>query len=470
MTSAMEGPSYSKMAAEAFRRNADISSESAHARDDTESLAMLQRQMSGANLGDIRNPFHRMTKITMTAMPIVFTYLRNHELFRCALLNRELHRSAIALIWSRLDFSSPSYAPLKMLEKFLHSLPMLPQSTLQLIHEIDMTAIDESIYDIVPEDWLSSIVRYCSELRVLIVSKARYLSPASVRKLHPYAALTKVHTLDLSYCDHLNEMVLKRIADLFPNLHTLKLAHISGLSDGALSELVYTCHNLSSLNISYARNLSNASLYSVAKFCTIRLRELDLSNNERISDEGLVILAKYNIHLTHLNLIKMSKITDMGINSIVKSTSRHLKHLQLHDCKNLKDSLHTMRRIAERCQVLESLTISWDMIKKDVAVLEHFQSPLTELTIRRLPEHTPMSVVERIVHFFQGRPLRTITFTRDWYSSDFLYGSYTEIKASKYVEVTADEITKFNLQDESPIIVLLVNERETDTSYDMHNW
>jgi hypothetical protein len=458
------------MAAEAFRRNADISSESAQDSDDTNSLVRLQEQMSGASLSEIRNPFHRLTRITMAAMPIVFNYLRNNELFYCALLNRELYKSANALIWGKLDFSSPSYARLRMLEKFLSSLPMLSQFTLELIHEIDMASIDESIYNTVPEDWLSLIVRYCSELRVLIVSKARFLSPASVRKLHPYAALTKVHTLDLSYCDHLNEMVLKRIADLFPNLHTLKLAHISGLSDSALSELVYTCHNLSSLNISYARSLSNASLYSVAKFCTIRLRELDLSNNERISDEGLAILAKYNAHLTHLNLTKMSKITDKGINSIIKTTARHLKHLQLHDCKNLKDPLHTMRRIAERCQVLESLTISWDMIKDDVTVLKGFQSPLTELTIRCLPEHTPIRVLERIVQFFYGRPLRTITFTRNSYSSDFLYGSYTEVKATEYTEITADEVTKFNLRGESHIIALLVNERETDTSYEMHNW
>ncbi|KAH8556750.1 hypothetical protein BGW37DRAFT_417955, partial [Umbelopsis sp. PMI_123] len=245
----------------------------------------------------MRNPFTRISAMTVATFVLVLPYLRNRELFKCALLNQEISSQANAIIWKKPDFNSQSHSPLHSFNTFLKCLPILRKSTSKYIHEIDLALIEETLYDSVPEDWFDSIVRHCSELQVLRVPKARFLSTATIRKIHPYATLPKLHTLDLSHCDHVNEKVLKRLADLALNLRSLKLTHISGLSDAALSELVYTCHNLTSMDISYAKSLTNTSLYSVAKFCTIRLRELDLSHNERISDDGLKIVAKYNIHL-----------------------------------------------------------------------------------------------------------------------------------------------------------------------------
>ncbi|GAB5591182.1 hypothetical protein Unana1_06082 [Umbelopsis nana] len=411
-----------------------------------------------------------MSAVTTATILLVLPYLRNKELYQCALLNSELHRHANAALWKKPDFNSPSYTPLRTFEKFLQCLPTLRDTTSKNIHEIDLSLIEETLYDSVQEDWLDLIVRFCTELQVLRVPKARFLSQATVRRIHPYATLPKLHTLDLSHCDHVNEKVLKRLADMLLNLRSLKLTHISGLSDAALSELVYTCHSLSSLDLSYAKSLTNASLYSVAKFCTIRLRELDLSHNERISDEGLQIVAKYNIHLTYLDLSYVSKITDGGINMIIKNTARHLKFLNIYGCKGLKDPMKTMKLIASNCEALESLSVSWKMIKDNIKVFDGFRSPIVHLTIHKIPEHTPIKVLEDLANIFRGRPLRVISFTRDWYASDYVWGSYATVKSADYPEITAAQITNFNLNSESPIIALLVNERESTMDYGMYNW
>ncbi|KAI8575129.1 hypothetical protein K450DRAFT_263203 [Umbelopsis ramanniana AG] len=433
-------------------------------------LIDLEVQYTLEHINALRNPFMKMSAMTVATLILVMPNLRNRELYKCALLNREISSLANAILWKKPDFDSQSHSPLHCFNKFLNCLLILRPSMPKYIHEIDLALIEETLYEYVSEDWFDTIVRHCSELQVLRVPKARFLSAATIRKIHPYATLPKLHTLDLSHCDHVNEKVLKRLADLALNLRSLKLTHISGLSDAALSELVYTCHNLSSMDISYAKSLTNASLYSVAKFCTIRLRELDLSHNERISDDGLKIVAKYNIHLTYLNLCHISKITDVGINMIIKNTSRNLKLLHLYGCKGHKDPMTTMKLIASECQALQSLTISWQMVKDNIGVFKDFKAPLVHLTINKIPEHTPMKVLEQLVDLFRGTRLRVITFTRDWYSSDFVWGTYATVKSSGYSEINSANVNEFNLNTDSHIIALLVNERDQSVGYEMHNW
>lgn len=467
----MASSSHSQLAETPFRHNAtSVSYGNSEQIVESTSLIDLGDPYSLQAISEIRNPFSKLSALTTATIILVLPYLRNKELYKCALLNREIHSRANATLWRKPDFNSPSYTPFQTFAKFLNCLPILRDATSNKIYEIDLSLIEESLYESVQEDWLDLIVRHCPELQILRVPNARFLSPATVRKIHPYATLPKMHTLDLSHCDHVNEKVLKRIADMLLNLRSLKLTHISGLSDAALSELVYTCHSLSSLDISYAKSLTNVSLYSVAKFCTIRLRELDLSHNERISDEGLQIVAKYNIHLTYLDLSYVSKITDAGINSIIKNTARHLKFLNIYGCKGLKDPMTTMKLIVNNCTVLESLSVSWKMIKDNINVFEGFNSPLVHLTIHKIPEHTPIKVLEDLVKVFRGHPLRVITFTRDWYSSDFVWGAYATVKASEYPEITSAQVTNFNLNSDSHIIALLVNERQNSTDYNMHNW
>ncbi|KAF9933291.1 hypothetical protein FBU30_005875 [Linnemannia zychae] len=393
------------------------------------------------------------------ALAIVIRHLNfsNETLAALALVNHECYLITMPVLWEnpRLDNSCVS-TPLQSIQSILSSMEKgaLSPETRLLIHTLDLSQVQETLYNTLPDSWLYIILQYAPVLHTLCLSgktTSPFVQSQAFRKL----ALTNlVHSslrhLDLSDCTDVREPVLKALPSHFPNLVSLNLSRTSGVTDTALALLVDRCQDLETVNISYCRQVTDLGLFSVAKFCRRNLRVLHLTGNLKITDTSLLAVAKHCPRIEKLFLSECSRITDSALEWIARSCSSvSLKELELHRCDKIMFGLPLLELLANKCNVLERLTLTYKQInsrRDDLKlVMEAFRDfrSLQSIDIYEVPEHSPALFFWDLAYQGSRGNLKAVNLYRGSFMTDYILGNYAS--APEYDQNISDQsVRKFN--------------------------
>ncbi|KAG0349787.1 Dynein regulatory complex subunit 6, partial [Gamsiella multidivaricata] len=337
--------------------------------------------------------------------------------------------------------NSSVYTPLQSIQSILDSMKKgaLQPETMQMINFLDMSQVEETLYSTLPDDWLLVLLNNAPKLHTLCLSGKKTSSPfvknQAFRKL---ANASLVHesmeNLDLSECTDIREPTLKSIAAFFPNLVSLNLSRTSGVTDTAVALIVDRCQYLKTIDLSYCRQLTDLGLLSVAKFCRRNLRVLHLTGNLKMTNASLLAVAKHCPQIQKLFLAECSQITDAALEWIARSSSSaSLKELELHRCDKVMFGLPLLELLANKCNVLERITLTYKQInsKRDdlKLVMEAFRDfhQLQTIGIYEVPEHSPALFFWDLAFQASRGNLKTINLYRGSFASDYILGTYAVV-------------------------------------------
>ncbi|KAM9854742.1 F-box and leucine-rich repeat protein 13 [Aulostomus maculatus] len=187
-----------------------------------------------------------------------------------------------------------------------------------------------------------------ANLQYLDISLCTKVSDEGIHYLVEGSSATKLRELNISYCSHITDVSVMRIAQKFCKLNHLNLSHCEGLTDKALELLSGSC-----------------------------IRSLDISGC-LIQDEGLASLKQ--IHLKKLVLAECVYITDIGIENLCKNVS-DLQHVDVSRCAALTDL--AIRALSFYCRGLVTLRMPGCPKMSDM-VMQYLKSAqyLRELDMR----------------------------------------------------------------------------------------
>ncbi|KAF9115060.1 Transcription factor COE1 [Mortierella sp. AM989] len=331
----------------------------------------------------------------------------------------------------------------------------LQPSTMHLINQLDMSQIEETLYSTLPEDWLLTLLTNAPKLHTLCLSGKKTSSPfvqsQAFRKL---ANVNMVHmgmeNLDLSQCTDIREPTLKSLAIFFPNLVSINLSRTSGVTDTAVALIVDKCQYLETINISYCRLLTDLGLFSVAKFCRRNLRVLHLTGNLKMSNASLLAIAKHCPQIEKLYLGECNQITDSAVEWIARScSSTSLKELELHRCDRVMFGLPLLELLANKCKVLQRLTLTYKQINSQrddlKLVMEAFRNfeQLQTIDIFEVPEHSPALFFWDLAFQACRGNLEKINLYRGSFVSDYILGNYA-VAYEHDQNITDQTVRKFN--------------------------
>ncbi|KAG0213896.1 hypothetical protein BGX28_003320 [Mortierella sp. GBA30] len=328
-------------------------------------------------------------------------------------------------------------------------------STLEMIHVLDMSAIEETLYSTLPENWLLILLQNAPKLHTLCLSGKKTSSPfVTSQAFRKLASANMVHpgleNLDLSDCTDVREPTLKSLATFFPNLVSINLSRTSGVTDTAVALIVDKCQYLETINLSYCRQLTDLGLFSVAKFCRRNLRVLHLTGNLKMTNASLLAVAKHCPRIEKLYLGECSQITDAALEWIVRSSSStSLKELELHRCDKVMFGLSLLQLLANQCQILERITLTYKQInsrRDDLKlVMEAFRDfrRLQTIDVYEVPEHSPALFFWDLA--FQGSrgQLKILNLYRRSFTTDYILGNYA-VAFEHDQNITDQTVRKFN--------------------------
>ncbi|KAF9936093.1 Transcription factor COE1, partial [Modicella reniformis] len=334
--------------------------------------------------------------------------------------------------------NSVVYTPLQCIQAILTSMKSRTQQpeTTKLINYLDMSQVEETLYSTLPEDWLLTLLIHAPNLHTLCLSGRKTSSPfvqsSTFRKLtNAHMVHGGMENLDLSECTDMREPTLKSLAIFFPNLVSLNLARTSGVTDTAVALIVDKCQYLESINLSYCRQLTDLGLFSVAKFCRRNLRVLNLTGNLKMTNASLMAVAKHCPQIQKLFVGECSQITDSALEWIARSSSSvSLKELELHRCDKVMFGLPLLELLANKCNVLERLTLTYKQINSQrddlKLVMEAFRNfqQLRTIDIYEVPEHSPALFFWDLAFQASQGNLETINLYRGSFTTDYILGNY----------------------------------------------
>ena len=213
------------------------------------------------------------------------------------------------------------------------------------------------------DELIFAMMAYCPNLRSIRLSTSDTLTDSAVIVLvRMYPGLVE---LELSGLEKLTDEALRAIAQHLPKLHRLDLGFSMGISDVGVLELAQKCTALKYLDLS-TTSITDAAITAIATNCG------DL--------EGLVVSDCENITDAALRVVRLPKLTNLGLNG----------------CSEISDA--SLIELSQQCTALKSLAISYTSIT-DAAVsavarsrphLEELfaeQSQVTDESLKTLLQH-----------------------------------------------------------------------------------
>ncbi|CAI2184670.1 12793_t:CDS:2 [Funneliformis geosporum] len=148
---------------------------------------------------------------------------------------------------------------------------------------------------------------------------------------HIFEILQSLHTINLSFVKGItNGYLTKLLSPFFNNVRTLNLAGGSR-SDTCLSSIIPNCSKVQNLSLAWNTSLSDASINKIATICGDRLRTLDLTNCEKVSDRSMHSISKYCLKLRELRVSYCRGVSEEGVRAVFEACEG-LRLLDLVGC------------------------------------------------------------------------------------------------------------------------------------------
>ncbi|GBG67663.1 hypothetical protein CBR_g791 [Chara braunii] len=169
---------------------------------------------------------------------------------------------------------------------------------------------------------IEAVAQYCSELRVLDLSGAKFTDKALFALANGCPHLT---LLDVSGCLNIGEDGVIALAMGCRGLVSLNLCGCErGGTDKSLKAIGAYCRNLQSLNLGWCERITDIGAQALAEGCP-DLQNLDLCGCLHITDLSVTALAEKCPRLRALGLHCCRNITDVSINALVNSNVARMR-------------------------------------------------------------------------------------------------------------------------------------------------
>lgn len=301
-------------------------------------------------------------------LDLVLSHLGKRDLCACSLVNKTWSQLARSKIWYQPEFGTEGLTSFQAFQIFVKILTKVAsEQTKALIQVIDISQVQESLYETLNDNWLTIIIRHCSNLRSLIIRDASCLTSKAVRELitNYRQAHNSLQYLNLENSKNITENLLKSFIQKFPELLAINLNNCSGVSDSSISQISYYCHDLNTIELSNAGSrTTDVSIYAISKFGKHKLRKLDFSSIQKITDNSINVIANHCKHLEVMNLSNCSQlITCRGLTNLLMANKNSLKELWIHNVKGIPWLTKDLwELITIKCNELELLSISFNTI------------------------------------------------------------------------------------------------------------
>lgn len=397
-------------------------------------------------------------------------FLDWHTLVQCSLVSRHFNEACNKRIWRKPEFHEGYlHDSLYLFNRFIDLLPRLRPETRALIAQLDLSDIEETLYDNVRPHFFEYIVRYVSNLQILKLRRTSFFSVKSLGPLlRQHWSLPYLCVLDLSFCDHVTDDLLVALAPAMPRLEYLRLDSLGSSAGGERGLAAFADHaQLVSFSIRNNATITDGALMAVAKFGKLNVKEIDITGCHNVTNAGLQTVARYNINLQFLSLADTQCSSETACAFLTGRSARYLRHLDIGFCRNVdRDATRIARCFKQGPTELKRLAISMTVAQAIIHELDGQASPapVEYLVIHHIPEGTHLRFLTLIATVFPS--LKHLTLTRDYYEYDFIsFGSRDAAEDS----VTEDTLKKFNLQ-QNKIVVTMANMRDTIDGLTIHFW
>ncbi|KAI9482529.1 hypothetical protein BDB00DRAFT_775404, partial [Zychaea mexicana] len=253
-------------------------------------------------------------KLNKAFEPCIVQHLDSKTLAQCALVSRHFNTVCNKRLWRVPTFHDGYlYSSLHLFNRFIDLLPHVrPIEVGQLVTHLNLSELEESLYENVRPYFFDYLIRYTPNLQILNMSKTNFFSVSSLSysknnsKETAWWCLPHLRALDLSFCDYISDDLLVALAPALPKLQHLRLDSLgTGAGVGGergLAAFADHCDELASVSVRYNETINDGSLMALAKFGKIRVKEVDLTGCAYVTDTGLASMARFNINMQYLSL------------------------------------------------------------------------------------------------------------------------------------------------------------------------
>lgn len=149
-------------------------------------------------------------------------------------------------------------------------------------------------------------------------------------------------SLNLGYCLNITDQGVARLVASLTRLRHVNLAGCVQLTDEGVLTLVSTCTRLQEIVLAQCKQLTDKSLCYLADFLWVE--DLDLSHCNRISDDGIEVIALEFAGLHRISLTRCSRLTDRTLD-VLGVYCPHLKEVELENVPNCsQDAVDRLRK------------------------------------------------------------------------------------------------------------------------------
>ncbi|CAG8544463.1 4786_t:CDS:2, partial [Acaulospora colombiana] len=113
------------------------------------------------------------------ALGRVLRFLSQKDLWTCSLVNKTWNQLAKSELWRQPKFGTGSSTSIQSFRQFLKTLENAGGETKSLIKVMDVSQVQESLYETIDDNWLTMILQNCPHLRSLIIRDTSFLTTTS---------------------------------------------------------------------------------------------------------------------------------------------------------------------------------------------------------------------------------------------------------------------------------------------------
>lgn len=156
--------------------------------------------------------------------------------------------------------------------------------------------------------------------------------------------------LSFAFCTQMTDQGISKICQACAKIDTLDLSGLVHLTDEVMKVLAEYCPHLQNLSLARCKRLTDKTLCTLADYLWIE--ELDISHCNKITDEGLEVIALEFTGLKKLNIAWLQRVTDRTL-SVLGRSCKVLASLDISECIGMK--AQAIREIQEALPNLKIL-------------------------------------------------------------------------------------------------------------------
>ena len=386
---------------------------------------------------------------------LVIEYVPEVDIRKLKCLSKTFRNICYSKLYKSPLFGTSVRNPLSPIDAFKLFLTHLERSSKSFteepigyfIKELNLSQVQESLYDSLSRNWLDTLARYCPKLEVLDLRHVEYLNDSCIQCLKEPIPSLKV--LKLESQRNLTTRSLLRLASLCPQLRVLEARDCETvLNDAFIGSLPIYTPFLEKLAITRSSITAKGLSQAFSKNSFKLLRDIDFSETIGLTDEGLLCIATSLSPIENVTLKLCPNITTQGLTRLAQNKLK-IRHLDL--------SLNTKLDFAPSLLVdlfsalgpsLTSLALSYTPIDRSRTekplLLNAFEqlSQLESLTLGNIYETTPHNIIKTIASTSLPK-LRKVVLWREQYTSDDMLGYYAPVE-ERHLVVNQAFVDDFN--------------------------